>query len=71
MINNLEKSIIKLSKIRVRETKRTIDLAQKSPDSTRMLAIIEIWFLVIIGITIQFIVFYRTSKEVAQEEQDE
>lgn len=69
-INELEKSIIKLSEIQVRETKRTIDLAQKSLDNTSMLATIEVWFLVIVGIAIQFVVFYRTSKKAAQDEQD-
>ncbi len=69
-INELEKSIIKLSEIQVRETKRTIDLAQKSLDNTSMLATIEVWFLVIIGIAIQFVVFYRTSKKAAKEEQE-
>ncbi len=51
-----------LSETQVSESKNLKFLAQKSLDSNQMMSNFEIGFLVIIGILIQFILFYRVKK---------
>ncbi|MFT7071510.1 MCP four helix bundle domain-containing protein [Patiriisocius sp. Uisw_017] len=51
-----------LALIQVSETKLITSNAQKSLDTNKLMSNMEIWFLLIIGISVQFIIFYRTKK---------
>lgn len=61
-LDELNQDLYTLAEIQLTETRKTTGLAQKSLDNNSMLASLEIWFLLIIGIVIQFVIFYRVSK---------
>lgn len=51
-----------LAVIQVSESKYLTDIAQKSLDNNRLISQLEIWFLILVGFLVQFIIFYRTKK---------
>lgn len=52
-----------LSMIQMSESKNLIDIAQKSLDNNSLISKFEIGFLILIGIVLQFIIFYRVKKQ--------
>jgi hypothetical protein len=58
-----------LALIQVSESRNILGIAQKSLDSNRLLSNMEIWFLLVIGIVVQFLIFSRSSKTFAAEVQ--
>lgn len=61
-LDNLQLNLSELSQIQVTESRKMTGLAQKSLDSNNMLANLEIWFLLIVGIAAQFAIFYNVIK---------
>lgn len=61
-LDNLQLNLSELSQIQVTESRKMTGLAQKSLDSNNMLANMEIWFLLIVGIAAQFAIFYNVIK---------
>ena len=55
-------SLIDLSKIQISASKDLTHSAQKSLEVSELLSNLEIIFLIITGIAIQFILFYRVRK---------
>lgn len=62
LLNTLESDLNNLSLIQSSESKNLISLAQKSLDSNTLMSNLEIGFLIIIGIILQFTIFYRVKK---------
>lgn len=60
--DNLLMDLNNLALIQVSETKLLKNNAQRSLDSNQLMSNLELWFLLIIGIAVQFIIFYRTEK---------
>ena len=61
-INIIKSDLIKLSEIQIKESKSLTSIAQKSLDTTNLMSNLEIGFLVLIGLIIQFTIFYRVKK---------
>jgi hypothetical protein len=62
LLNTLESDLDNLSFIQLSESKNLINLAQKSLDSNSLISNFEIGFLILIGIILQFTIFYRVKK---------
>ncbi|WP_031425488.1 hypothetical protein [Flavimarina sp. Hel_I_48] len=61
-LESMHSHLLNLSEIQLKESKNLIDSAQKSLDTSSLLSHIEIAFLIITGIAVQFIIFYRVKK---------
>jgi len=61
-LNTLESDLNNLSIIQSSESKNLISLAQKSLDRNTFISNLEIGFLILIGIILQFTIFYRVKK---------
>ena len=61
-INIIKSDLIKLSEIQIKESKSLTSIAQKSLDTNNLMSKLEIGFLVLIGLIIQFTIFYRVKK---------
>ncbi len=61
-INIIKADLIKLSEIQIKESKSLTSIAQKSLDTNNLMSKLEIGFLVLIGLIIQFTIFYRVKK---------
>jgi len=61
-IEYLQGDLNNLALIQVSESKNIIGLAQKSLDANKLISNVEIWFLLLIGVAVQFFIFYRTKK---------
>jgi hypothetical protein len=61
-IDSLHIDLNKLALIQVSESKNITNLAQKSLDANQLMSNMEIFFLLLIGIVVQFFIFYRTKK---------
>ncbi|WP_339883640.1 hypothetical protein [Polaribacter vadi] len=61
-INIIKSDLIKLSEIQIKESKNLTSIAQKSLDTNNLMSKLEIGFLVLIGLIIQFTIFYRVKK---------
>ena len=61
-INIIKADLIKLSEIQIKESKNLTSIAQKSLDTNNLMSKLEIGFLVLIGLIIQFTIFYRVKK---------
>ena len=61
-INIIKSDLIKLSEIQIKESKSLTNIAQKSLDTNNLMSKLEIGFLVLIGLIIQFTIFYRVKK---------
>ena len=61
-INIIKTDLIKLSEIQIKESKSLTSIAQKSLDANNLMSKLEIGFLVLIGLIIQFTIFYRVKK---------
>ena len=62
IFDDIEVDLNQLANIQVSEGKRRISIAQKSLDTTNLLSNIELGFLIVLGIAIQFVLFYRVKK---------
>ena len=62
ILDDIEVDLNQLANIQVSEGKRRISIAQKSLDTTNLLSNIELGFLIVLGIAIQFVLFYRVKK---------
>lgn len=62
LLKTLESDVNNLSSIQMTESKNLINLAQKSLDSNNLISNLEIGFLILIGIVLQFTIFYRVKK---------
>lgn len=62
IFNNIKEDLRALAEIQLAEGKRRMHLAQKSLDTTNLLSNIELVLLVLVGIVIQFVIFYRVKK---------
>lgn len=61
-LSEFQSELNNLALIQVSESKNILEAAQKSLDTNRLLSNLEIWFLLIIGIVVQFLIFPRSSK---------
>ncbi|PQJ81408.1 hypothetical protein [Polaribacter glomeratus] len=61
-LNTIKKDLINLSEIQISESKHLTSLAQKSLDTNNLISKFEIGFLILIGLLIQFTIFYRVKK---------
>ncbi len=58
----LQQNLLELSEIQVRESRRLTRESQKSLDVSNLLANLEIFFLIVIGIALQVLIFYKSKK---------
>lgn len=63
-VADLKQELYELSKIQMQEGERELKYATKSADRVSSVATVEIGFLVIIGLIIQFIILYPPKKEI-------
>ncbi len=63
----LQSTLVALSEIQVHESRRLTQEAQKSLDVSNLLAKLEIFFLIVIGVAVQVLIFYKSKKLVRQE----
>jgi ElaB/YqjD/DUF883 family membrane-anchored ribosome-binding protein len=61
-LETMQDNLLDLSEIQITESGDLINNAQKSLDMSALLSSLEIGFLIITGIAIQFIIFYRVKK---------
>lgn len=66
-IDAIKTDLNNLSLIQVSESKYKVGLAQRSLDTKDLMSTLEIVFLVIIGFTVQFALFYRVKKSMTRE----
>ena len=62
-LKGIKTDLDNLSIIQMSESKNLIDLAQKSLDNNSFISKLEIGFLILIGIVLQFLLFYRVKKQ--------
>lgn len=62
-LNEFQTELNNLALIQVSESKNILEKAQKSLDTNRLLSNMEIWFLLVIGIVVQFLIFPRSSNK--------
>lgn len=62
ILEKMQATLQKLSEIQTRESKDLTHTAQKSLDMNQLLSNVEIGFLIVTGIAIQFVIFYRVKK---------
>jgi hypothetical protein len=58
----IKEDLITLSKIQTSESKHLTSLAQKSLDTNNLMSNFEIGFILLIGLLLQFVIFYRVKK---------
>lgn len=58
----IKEDLITLSKIQTTESKQLTSLAQKSLDTNNLMSNFEIGFILLIGLLLQFTIFYRVKK---------
>jgi hypothetical protein len=58
----IKEDLITLSKIQTSESKQLTSLAQKSLDTNNLMSNFEIGFILLIGLLLQFTIFYRVKK---------
>lgn len=61
-LNEFQTELNNLALIQVSESKNILEMGQKSLDTNRLLSNIEIWFLLVIGIVVQFLIFPRSTQ---------
>jgi hypothetical protein len=61
-LNIIKEDLITLSKIQTAESKHLTGLAQKSLDTNNLMSNFEIGFIILIGLLLQFTIFYRVKK---------
>ncbi|TXD53897.1 MULTISPECIES: hypothetical protein [unclassified Polaribacter] len=61
-LNIIKKDLISLSEIQISESRRLTSIAQKSLDTNTLMSNLEIGFLLLIGLILQYIIFYRVKK---------
>ncbi|MBR9846766.1 MAG: hypothetical protein GYB35_11995 [Algicola sp.] len=69
-INAIETDLDNLALIQVSESKYKVGIAQKSLDTNNLMSTLEIVFLVLIGVIVQFVVFHRVKKSMIKEVED-
>lgn len=62
-LETVQEDLDNLAEIQVKESRSLTKLAQKSLDNNKFVSNLEIGFLILIGICIQFIIFYRVKKQ--------
>ena len=66
-INAIETDLDNLALIQLSESKYKVGIAQKSLDTNNFMSTLEIVFLVLIGVIVQFVVFHRVKKSMIKE----
>lgn len=66
LIDAIKTDLNNLSLIQVSESKYKVGVAQRSLDTKNLMSTLEIVFLVIIGFTVQFALFYRVKKSMTK-----
>jgi hypothetical protein len=61
-LNSIKNNLMNLSEIQISESKHLTSVAQKSLDTNNLISNFEIGFLILIGLLIQFTIFYRVKK---------
>lgn len=61
-INAIKADLNNLALIQVLESKYKVGIAQKSLDTNSLMSTLEIVFLILIGVIVQFAIFYRVRK---------
>lgn len=61
-LNRLQEYLSDLSEIQITESRSLTKSAQKSLDVSEFMANLEIFFLIVIGVVLQVVVFYRSKK---------
>lgn len=61
-LNIIKIDLVNLSEIQISESKQLTSIAQKSLDANNLISKFEIGFLILIGLLIQFTIFYRVKK---------
>lgn len=61
-LNTIKIDLVRLSEIQISESKHLTSLAQKSLDTTNLMSNLEIGFIILIGLLLQFTIFYRVKK---------
>ncbi|WP_343485997.1 hypothetical protein [Allomuricauda sp. d1] len=71
-LSNIQRDLDNLAETQVKEGRQMTEIAQKSLNMNEMLSRIEILFLIVIGLVLQFVIFFRNKKSknalAAQEE---
>lgn len=63
ILHNLNRDLLKLSKIQLKESRRQMFMSQKNINSVELFTQLEIIFLVLLAILIQIIVLYNPNKK--------
>lgn len=66
-INAIKTDLNNLALIQLSESKYKVGIAQKSLDTNNLMSTLEIVFLVLIGVIVQFAVFHRVKKSMIKE----
>lgn len=61
-LNSIKSNLVHLSEIQISESKHLTGLAQKSLDTNNLMSNLEIGFIVLIGLLLQYTIFYRVKK---------
>ncbi|UAM99813.1 hypothetical protein K8354_08445 [Polaribacter litorisediminis] len=61
-LNSIKNNLVHLSEIQISESKHLTGLAQKSLDTNNLMSNLEIGFIVLIGLLLQYTIFYRVKK---------
>lgn len=66
-INAIKTDLNNLALIQLTESKYKVGIAQKSLDTNNLMSTLEMVFLILIGFTVQFALFYRVKKAMTTE----
>lgn len=66
-ISSIETDLNSLALIQLSESKYKVGIAQKSLDTNNLMSNLEIVFLVLIGVVVQFVVFYSVKNSMVKE----
>lgn len=61
-LNSIKIDLVSLSEIQISESKHLTGLAQKSLDTNNLMSNLEIGFIILIGLLLQYTIFYRVKK---------
>ncbi|MGK0414650.1 MAG: hypothetical protein ACJA1B_002878 [Polaribacter sp.] len=61
-LNSIKIDLVRLSEIQISESKHLTSLAQKSLDTYNLMSNLEIGFIILIGLLLQYTIFYRVKK---------
>lgn len=61
-LNSIKIDLVDLSEIQISESELLTSLAQKSLDTNNLMSNLEIGFIILIGLLLQYTIFYRVKK---------